>query len=181
MTATPPPAASVVPRIVAVDWDDERAVSLREAMDAEMSVIYGEDGGDDLPPGFSVSPEEVERTWLSLDPAGAPVGHLAMRRLDGELELKRLIVLERARGGGHARALMATAEEHARSLGAPRLVLHTGDRQPAAIALYEATGWVRVPVFEPYTALDVSVCFAKDLASPTSGPLGDPDSPSNPR
>ena len=41
--------------------------------------------------------------------------------------------------------------------------LETGTRQPEAIALYESSGYARVPCFPPYDDDPLSVCFAKPL------------------
>ncbi|MBK0297397.1 GNAT family N-acetyltransferase, partial [Bacillus sp. S34] len=63
-----------------------------------------------------------------------------------------------------ATALLAEGEQVAREQGAERLILQTGDKQPEAVALYEKTGWTRIPVYEPYAAtMPWSFCFEKAL------------------
>jgi hypothetical protein len=60
---------------------------------------------------------------------------------------------------------MGGLESEARALGLSALVLGTGDRQPEAVALYEATGWERVYV--DAGGAPVPVChvrFTKALA-----------------
>ncbi len=49
------------------------------------------------------------------------------------------------RRGPYARALLAALEERTRACGYRRLYLITGNRQPEAEALYDATGYTRVP------------------------------------
>jgi hypothetical protein len=44
-------------------------------------------------------------------------------------------------------ALLQAVEERARALGYRRIVLETGSRQPEAVALYLAAGWL--PLFDP--------------------------------
>jgi GNAT superfamily N-acetyltransferase len=64
-----------------------------------------------------------------------------------------------------ARGLLAAAERAARELGAARVILHTGDRQPEAIRLYEREGYTRIPIYPPYTSMTWSTCFEKPLAT----------------
>jgi len=87
----------------------------------------------------------------SLD--GAPVGCGGVALLDGYAEVKRMYVRERVRGRGVARAVLARLEAEARSCGARILRLETGDRQHAAIRLYERAGFARCPAFGPYAAM----------------------------
>jgi len=84
--------------------------------------------------------------------AGArPVGGVGLRRVAEESgktggetgEVKRLWVQADWRGRGVGRALMAELEAAARDLGLSRLRLETGERQPEAVALYAAEGWLR--------------------------------------
>jgi putative acetyltransferase len=91
----------------------------------------------------------------------------AVRLLDpATAEIKRMYVVPAARGHGLSRKMLDALETQARRLGAARIVLETGDRQIAAIGLYESAGYSHIPAFSPYTTSPASVCFAKDL-----GPL----------
>jgi len=161
------PAAWTIER---VDWDDERAVALRAAMDDEIGPRYAEvfAAFDDetaalLAEDFAVDPATIVDVILVLDRAGEPVGHAALRALGAEFEVKRVFVERRARGRGASRILMAELERLARVRGAERLILQTGDRQPEAIALYERIGYRAIPVFPPYVRFAGSRCFAKAL------------------
>ncbi len=60
--------------------------------------------------------------------------------------MRRLWVDPARRGCGVGRALMDALEQAAADLGHTTLQLATGDRQPEAVALYEATGWERLAV-----------------------------------
>ncbi|ROP74992.1 GNAT family N-acetyltransferase [Curtobacterium sp. PhB115] len=154
-----------------VSWDDPRGVVLRARMDDEMHERYGSSIGDEDPAitaernrALSVDPSTIVTSVLAVDESGEAVGHIAVRRLGDEVELKRLIVLTSARGKGAATALLDECERIGRELGAPRLILQTGDKQPDAVALYEKTGWTPIPVYEPYVAtLPWSFCFEKAL------------------
>ena len=76
-----------------------------------------------------------------------PVGGVGVRAVsDGTGEVRRLWVDPAWRGRGIGRALMDELEAVAPGLGLPVLRLATGDRQPEAVALYEATGWERLGV-----------------------------------
>jgi putative acetyltransferase len=78
-------------------------------------------------------------------------------------ELKRLFVLESARGLGVARALMAAVESEARASGVTRLLLETGPQHHAALALYTGLGDGHIPQFGQYIGAPDSVCMAKQL------------------
>ena len=79
-------------------------------------------------------------------------------------ELKRMYVVPAARGRGLARAILNTLEDRAAALGASRVVLETGDKALAALALYQSSGYARVPCFGAYAASPTSICFEKRLA-----------------
>ncbi|TDN43868.1 acetyltransferase (GNAT) family protein [Curtobacterium flaccumfaciens] len=154
-----------------VPWEDPRAVALRARMDEEMHERYASATVDEDPAvtaernrALSVDPSTVVSSVLAVDDDGEAIGHIAIRRLGDETELKRLIVLASARGKGAATALLDECERIGREAGATRLILQTGDRQPDAVALYEKTGWSPIPVYEPYIAtLPWSFCFEKAL------------------
>jgi GNAT superfamily N-acetyltransferase len=81
---------------------------------------------------------------------GAPVTGGAFRRFDADTaELKRIWTDRAHRRCGYARALLAALEVETAARGYRRLYLITGNRQPEAEALYDATGWTRVAPAEP--------------------------------
>jgi ribosomal protein S18 acetylase RimI-like enzyme len=55
-------------------------------------------------------------------------------------------------------------EAEARLIGLTTIVLETGTRLAAAIKLYEAMGYARIPLYGEYVASpDTSLCFGKSL------------------
>lgn len=154
-----------------VAWEDPRGVVLRATMDEEMDERYGSSHADEDPAitaersrVLAVDPATIITSILALDEDGTPLGHIAVRRLGDEVELKRLIVLAAARGKGAATALLAEGERVAREQGASRVILQTGDKQPEAVALYRKTGWTQIPVYAPYAeTMPWSFCFEKSL------------------
>lgn len=155
--------------IESVAWSDERAVRLRAAMDAEMDERYSSAWEDwdaaaaaRAQAAFSVDPADIRATFLALVD-GEPVGHAALRRLGEEWELKRVVTLASHRGQGVSRLLIAAVEDAARSEGAARLILQTGDRQPEAVRLYEWLGYEPIPIYPPYEVIPMSLCYARPL------------------
>ncbi|WP_433238139.1 GNAT family N-acetyltransferase [Streptosporangium sp. CA-135522] len=164
MTASAERADVIVVR--AVGWDDAAAAALRAAMGEEMGARYADRLAarpDYLPRGMDVEPESVAYTGIAYAGADLPVGHVALRRLGADLELKRMFVAPSHRGTGVARALLAAVEDAARALGGSRIILQTGDRQPDAVRLYEREGYTPIPLFPPYERLVGSRCFEKAL------------------
>jgi len=78
-------------------------------------------------------------------------------------EIKRMYVAPSARRRGVGRALLAGLEEAARDLGWTVLRLETGLRQPEAIALYEESGYRRIPDFGHWAGDPLTVSFEKAL------------------
>jgi putative acetyltransferase len=83
---------------------------------------------------------------------------------DGSAELKRLFIDDAARGLGLARQLLERIEEFGGAAGAHLIQLETGPRSFAAIALYESSGYRRIPNFGQYVDDPHSVCMEKELA-----------------
>jgi GNAT superfamily N-acetyltransferase len=91
--------------------------------------------------------------WLVIYEDGDPVACGGLRPLppDGG-EIKRMFVVECARGRGHARRLLAELEAIAREAGQRRIRLLTTEVLTEARALYAAEGYVVVesfPMTEP--------------------------------
>jgi GNAT superfamily N-acetyltransferase len=150
-------------------WTDERAAVLQRILEEDLHGRYA----SRLQPGpardaalsaLAVDPDDVLATVLAVSGEAGPVAHAALRSLNGEWEVKRVVVLESQRGRGIASRLMAEIEAIAALGGASRVILQTGDQQPEAVALYTKLGYTRIPVYEPYaTAIPFSLCFEKRL------------------
>ena len=84
--------------------------------------------------------------WLvAYDAGGAPVGCGGLRTLaPGIGEIKRMFVVERARGAGLGRRLLRELEERAAAQGLRRVRLLTTEVLGEAIALYHGEGYRRV-------------------------------------
>lgn len=115
------------------------------------------DVGELEKPGVTVFVARVDGRALGM--AALVVDQAASRA-----ELKRMFVHPDARGQGLARGLLSAVEQAAAAAGVAELRLETGPLQHAAIALYERSGYERIPNFGPYVGDPYSVCYAKSLA-----------------
>jgi ribosomal protein S18 acetylase RimI-like enzyme len=79
-------------------------------------------------------------------------------------EVKRMYVRPEFRGLGLGRLMLDRLTAHAREHGVPLLRLETGIHQHAAIALYERSGFRRIPPFGPYFDDPLSRCYERRLA-----------------
>ena len=146
------------------DMDSAPAQELLGRLNSELSERYPEEGANH----FTLDPSDVTPgrglfVLGFLD--GVAVGCGAVRRLHGgDAEIKRMYVAPTARRRGVGRAILAELEVEALALGAKRLVLETGARQPEALSLYRRHSFDVIPNFGPYVDSPLSVCMAKTLA-----------------
>jgi GNAT superfamily N-acetyltransferase/SAM-dependent methyltransferase len=156
-----PPAHELVIEPSSLDSADARA--LIGELNRQLDDDYPEPGANH----FRLDAGEVapgRGVFLIARLGGEAVGCGAVRALDdGVAEIKRMYTRPAARGKGVARALLAALEVQARSLGATRLVLETGERQRAAVALYVRAGFEEIPPFGEYVDSPLSVCYGKPL------------------
>lgn len=87
-------------------------------------------------------------------------------------EVKRMYVRDNARGRGVARVLLSRIELETKESGRGVLRLETGDRQLAAMRLYERAGFRQCDAFGQYAsmapqAIATSVFFEKQLTPAT--------------
>ena len=154
-------------RLESVDVDDPRAVHLRGILDEDLDERYRDADADDTPEfaakraaALAVHPEQIVATLLAIDHDDTPIGHVMLRRLGDEWELKRLIVRDTARRRGVGRALTAQVVDLARRGGATRVILQSGRMQPESLLMYAASGFTPIPVYEPYIeTMPRSLCF----------------------
>ncbi|WP_423843529.1 GNAT family N-acetyltransferase [Aeromicrobium sp.] len=146
-------------------FDHPDAVALRAQMVAEVSTMYtaatpqqNRDGG------AGVDPASVVMTAVGYD-GDVPVAHVTVRRLAAGLEIKRMFIDPAYRGRGWAALLLEAAEDAVQHAGDTRVLLHTGERQEAAIGLYTSRGYAPIDLYPPYLDVPKSLCFAKDLSA----------------
>jgi GNAT superfamily N-acetyltransferase len=144
--------------------ESDAAQRLIRALNAELSAIYPEPGANH----FRLDPAEVapgRGAFLVAYDGDRPIGCGAIRLLTPErAEVKRMYVDPEARGLGVGRRILELLEQEARTLGARQIVLETGSRQLAALALYERAGFRRIDEFGEYAGSPLSVCLAKTLS-----------------
>jgi len=155
-------------RVVHTALTDEVSRALIEALNAELSAMYPEPGANH----FKLDPEQTARgrgAFLVVYRGDVAVGCGAVRLIDADTgELKRMYVAPAERGRGLGRLLVAELEAEARALGVRRLVLETGTRQEAALALYRAAGFIPIPLYGEYClSPETSVCLGKDVSPAT--------------
>lgn len=154
-------------RLERVAYEHPDAVALRDEHMAAGRELYASDPASVHRDGSEgLDPVSVVATVVAYDGEEA-VAHACLRRLDGtmagEIELKRMFVRPDARGTGVADDVLAALEDVARGEGVPRVVIHTGDRQHAALRFYARHGFTPIPVYPPYEAVTYSLCFEKVL------------------
>jgi GNAT superfamily N-acetyltransferase len=127
--------------------DEEPAAALVQGMRDEIAALY--DGLDlDGPQMPKAGPAELAPpggTFTVGFEDGEPVCCGGIKRLpDGACEIKKMFVVEDARGRGVARALLEELERLARELGYAVARLDTGPQQPRAQRMYERAGYAAV-------------------------------------
>jgi putative acetyltransferase len=136
------------------------------ALNDELDNRYPEEGANH----FDLDAAEVAEgrgAFLVAFVGDQPVGCGAVRQIAPTVcEIKRMYVAPSARGRGVGGRILKELEMISRTLGAARLVLETGVRQPEALALYTRAGFVVIPLLDRYADTphpELSVCMAKDL------------------
>lgn len=152
--------------ITRTPFDHPDADRLRAAQRRELDARYG---SDDHEPGTPPSAGDVPVFLVARDAEGTAVACGGLRPLPDAVlgadvvEIKRMYADPAVRGTGVATAVLRALEQAASDLGARRLVLETGVRQPDAMRFYEREGYAPVPRYGPYVGSDESVCFATEL------------------
>lgn len=118
---------------------------------------------------FHMTVEEMARPDTTVFIArdhGPAVACGALKRHDGGVgEVKRMYTRPSHRGRQIGVAIVARIEALARAEGMTRLVLETGDRHPAAWAVYERAGFSRCGPVLDYPDSQWSVFYEKPLVA----------------
>jgi GNAT superfamily N-acetyltransferase len=122
------------------------AAPLLVGLRLEYMGLYGSDGAAELDAtsGYEFLPPAG--AFLVLESAGVTLAGGALRRLaPGVGEIKRMWTAPDHRGRGHSRRILGALEAAAARRGYHTVRLQTGILQPAAIGLYESSGYEATP------------------------------------
>jgi GNAT superfamily N-acetyltransferase len=142
-------------------YDGPSASALIAAVQQEYVSRYG--GPDETPVDANEFAFPKGRFVVGyLDGAAVAMG--GVRRVDTDTaEIKRMYVAPECRGRGLARVVLARLEDLAREIGARRVILETGQKQPVAMALYVSSGYERIASFGHYRCEPLSLSYGKSL------------------
>ena len=156
-----------VARLRPVAYDDPLAQALVEAVQQEYVVRYGGRDAAPVDPADFLPPTGL---FLVAEVGGVPAGCGAWRVYPpGGVEIKRVYVAPGFRRLGLAQALMAELESSASRAGHRSVVLNTGRKQPEAVTLYGALGYVPVEGYGVYACSSDAVFRGKELPPEEEG------------
>lgn len=116
---------------------------------------------------FHMTVEEMAQpdtsVFIARDDGQAVACGALKRHADGIGEVKRMYTRPSHRGRKLGSLIVERIEAMARDEGCRQLVLETGDRHPAAWAVYEKAGFARCGPVLDYPDSKWSVFYAKDL------------------
>ena len=99
--------------------------------------------------GYITSNDPNYACWIAeYSGTKAPIGYAVTSAVEaptegqpGDIELKRIYVFSKYHGTGTGRELMTSALQHAREIGATRMLLGTYDQNHRAVAFYQRAGF----------------------------------------
>ena len=144
-----------------VPYDSPVAQRLVAATLADLGARYGGSGDDTPVQAGEFDPPNG--AFLVAFLGGEPVGCGGWRSHGEVAELKRMYTAPHARKRGVGRMVLAAVECSAREHGRKRMILECGDRQPEAIAMYEAAGYERIEDFGFYRNSPSVRSYGRDL------------------
>ncbi|MFI1226161.1 MULTISPECIES: GNAT family N-acetyltransferase [unclassified Streptomyces] len=152
------------PSVTAVPYNHPDARRLTQALRAEQLGLYGFADDPDATPEADFDPPVG--LFLIAHVGDKPVGCGGVRLLDEHTaEIKRMYVSGVVRAHGVGRYLLKHLEQHAASRRATRIMLETGRRNTAALALYNRAGYLPCPSYVAGRDPRVNRAMAKALGS----------------
>ncbi|MEV7157030.1 GNAT family N-acetyltransferase [Streptomyces misionensis] len=152
--------------VTAAPYDHPDARSLTQALHIEQLALYG--FADDPVTTAEADFDPPAGLFLIAHIGEEAVGCGGVRLLDEHTaEIKRMYVSGDARGHGIGRHLLERLERHAAGRGATRVMLESGRRNTAALALYHRVGYLPCPSYVPGRDPRVNRAMIKPLGSST--------------
>lgn len=144
-------------------YNDKDFQELIKELDAEFWVRYPDTQQNFVP--FNTV-DDTARVVVVYE-SGRAIGCGCFRPMKGEestAEIKRMYVRPTHRSRGIGKLILAALEAWAVEENFLVAKLETGNKQPEAVRAYEQSGYQRIPNFEPYVNVALSICMMKRLA-----------------
>ncbi|WP_457419086.1 GNAT family N-acetyltransferase [Roseateles sp. P5_E7] len=157
--------ADLPTRLAPLDPGHRDAQALMAQSEALMSALYPSESNH-FEPADGLRPPNGAFWGLWLGEVLVGCGGVKFHAPEGEPaygEIKRVFVLDSARGRGGAKQIMAQLEAELMDRGVHLARLETGIHQPEALGLYKRLGYVECPPFGGYAVDPLSVFFEKVL------------------
>jgi len=158
-------------RFASREYDHLDASGLVNALYEEQVARYGYADPAGADPGEYRRPHGL---FLVAYSDGLPVGCGGYRTFDVQArcaEVKKMFVRPECRGRGIGREVLRRLEDQAEASGFRSVILETGIRNEAALALYGAMGYQPRPRYAiAYRDPSINRAFTKDLTAPDAGP-----------
>ncbi|MFI8008494.1 GNAT family N-acetyltransferase [Streptomyces sp. NPDC086010] len=153
--------------MAAVPYGHPDARRLTQALYAEQHGLYGFADDPDATPETAFDPPGL---FLVAHLGQEAIGCGRVRLLDEHTgEVKRMYVSIGARGYGTGCYILGHLEQHAASRSATRIMMETGRRNAAALALYHRAGYLPCPSYVVGRDPRVNRAMTKGLGSSSRG------------
>ena len=144
------------------DSSDADFVKLVIALDKYLADVDGEEHG--YYAQFN-GLESISNVVVVYD-GDEPVGCGAFKPYsDTAVEIKRMYVSPEHRGKKIGVLILDELEGWAGELRYSECILETGQKQKAAVRLYQNTGYQVIPNYDQYVGIDTSICMKKSVAA----------------
>lgn len=147
-------------RLVRDDALGPDALAMIGESEAELASLYAPEHR------YAFSPDQLLNAnvrFLVAYQHDTPVGCGGFAPCTGYGELKRIFVMQSARGKRLAEAIVAALEDAARADNLPLMRLETGEASPEALRLYTRLGYSRIGPFGSYVDNGSSIFMEKPL------------------
>jgi len=142
-------------------WDDIRFKELTALLDKDLHGNYG-----DLQKTYDEKNIIQDNSYVVLcidKERSVACGCIRETDNNSTVELKRMFTLKEERGKGIGKILVEELEKWAFELKKKRMILETGIKQEAAIAMYMKIGFIKIENYGDYKGNTNSICMAKEI------------------
>lgn len=134
---------------------------LVQQLDNELNDMYGEEMEFFGP--HNILKEETFALVALQNEEPVGIGAFYIMKNKTEVEIKRMYVSSAHRGKGISKLVLQGLEDWASEKDILFAKLETGDKNVAAISLYQNAGYYRIDLYEPFLERADSLCFGKKL------------------